>query len=186
MTLRTRVVRLESVLPSPPLPTPEQRQRLRRWGRIVTRLTRQLHQAEPLLNEVEQKLVSDALEAYLADQSGALNQWMRHLREGDCRLPELSAEAMKQVVMSFFHSAGGDLMVCNQCGLECARFDDHIMGRHFDPPDPELWAQMARDYGWWRSFEKCPGCGTVRDYTYSHLTKDTDLPWKALDCWMGH
>jgi hypothetical protein len=185
MPVRTRLERLERQLPPPSPPTREDRQEQRRWGRLVHRLFSLLSQVEPLLNEAEQPLVNEALEAYVTDQSGALSHWLRDLREGRCRLPELSPETMKQVLLSFFHPACGDPMVCNQCGLECARYDDHLMGRHFDPPDPEHWAQMARDYGWRRSFEQCPGCGAFRDYTWPHLTVGMDLPWKALDGWMG-
>jgi hypothetical protein len=186
MRIRHRLERLERRLPGPPPPTPDQLRRQQRWIQITKRFTRLLRQAEPLLNEVENQLVAEALEAYVSHQDGALKHWLWNLREGCCRLPELSAEAMRQVLLNLFHPDSGDPKVCNQCGLECARYNYHVMSRHYDPPDKERWAELARQYSWPRSFENCPGCGgSNRDISWPHQTEGVDHPWKTLDGWMG-
>src|SRR3984957_7253846 len=48
---------------------------------------------------------------------------------------------------------------------------------HVDPPP---WYDLPE------IFKTCPHCcASTRDVTYSHLTEGMDLPWKALDGWMG-
>jgi hypothetical protein len=186
MAVRTRLAHLERLLPPPATPTLEDRQRQRRWGRIAKRFTGLIQQVEPLLNEVEQRLVGEALEAYLSHQDGALNHWLWDLREGRCRLPELNVAVMKQVLLSWFNPGGGDPKVCNQCGLECARNNHYLLSRHYVSPDKVRWAELARQYEWPRSFENCPGCGGLPDdINWPHLTEEVDHPWKALDGWMG-
>ena len=95
---------------------------------------------------------------------------------------------MKAVVLSWFHPTWTlSLTVCNQCGLQYPRLKTPpphtwkvLPGKvpHVDPPP---WYDLPE------IFKACPHCGASnRDVTYSHLTEGMDLPWKALDGWMGH
>jgi hypothetical protein len=76
--------------------------------------------------------------------------------------------------------------VCNVCGVEYP---------HLKRPPPGTWRALPgkvafKDPPPWydlpRAFDACPGCGaSTYDRTWSHLTEDKNLPWKALDGWTG-
>jgi hypothetical protein len=138
------------------------------------------------LTEAERAAI-DAVLQKCDGRGEPLDSWLRDLQDGRSRLPELTPPVMKAVVLSWFHP---DLdtfsSVCNQCGLQYPRLQAPppntwkvLPGKvpHVDPPP---WYDLPE------IFKTCPHCGaSTRDATYSHLTQDMDLPWKALDGWMG-
>jgi hypothetical protein len=180
MKLRPRVERLEQVFPPP---TPEERQEQRRWRSVSDRLLRQLCDAFPVF--ADDPLVEAAVLEFLDYDRGPLAQWLDDLRKGWSRVPELSAEVMRQVVFCWLHPGSGDAMVCNHCGLECPRSDlRHLNG--WRDPHRDQRAERARQEGWPRYFEACPCCGaSTRDADWPHLIEGKNPPWKALDGWLG-
>jgi hypothetical protein len=186
MRVRCKLERLERQLPPPPAPSPEDRRRQRRWARIAGRFIGLVRQAVPLMNDAEQQQMGDAVEACFQEFDGPLRDWVRDLQEGRCRLPDLSGEAMHRLVQNLLHPERGDLMVCNLCGLECARYRDRLMGGGSDSRDRERLVEMARQFGWPQWFDACLGCGgPAQEINWPHLTDGTDHPWKALDGWVG-
>jgi hypothetical protein len=187
MHVRSKLERLERQLPPPPPPSPEDRRRQRRWARITRRFFDLVEQAAPLMNEVEQQQIGDALEACFEKLDGPLRPWVRNLQFGRCRLPELTPEVMKAVLFSWFHPDIENEMTCNHCGLAYP---------HLNPGPQSTWRRLPGKipfespppwYDLPRVFDACPCCGaSTYDMTWSHLTQEMDLPWKKLDGWMGH
>jgi hypothetical protein len=116
-----------------------------------------------------------------------LDNWLRDPTDGRSRLPDLTAPVMKAVVLSWFHP---DLdtfsYVCNHCGPQYPRLRApppntwKVLPGKVPNVDPPPWYDLPE------LFKACPHCAaSTRDATYSHLTGDIDLPWKALDGWMG-
>jgi hypothetical protein len=182
MRLRTRVDRLERRMPPPP---PDRREERRRWSEIARRFMRQTANAFAISTEAEQTQVAEALKEFVAQRGGPMRQWMRNLQEGHCRLPELTPEAMKAALLSWFRPDLDCGKVCNRCGLEYPDLKPPplnewrlLPGRiPFEGPPP--WYDLPR------LFDACPNCGaSTYDTTWSHLTENKDLPWKALDGWM--
>jgi hypothetical protein len=145
-----------------------------------------LEQTFPLLNEAEQDQVVDALSAYNDGRSSPLGRWLRDLRQGLSRLPELPSETMKRVVLSWFQPDVDGAPVCNRCGLEYPDLKSPptstwklLPGKvPFQGPPP--WYDLPR------LFDACPCCGaSAYDTTWSHLTEGKDLAWKKLDGWLG-
>ncbi len=186
MRLRTRVHRLERLLPGPPPPTPEALREQRRWTEVVRRFVGGLERALPLLAESEQRAVQQALEDHAEGRGGALTRWLRDLRAGRCRLPGLAPEAMKALLLGWFHPDADSGMVCNQCGLEYPHRKSPPLGTWRLLPGKVPFRGPPPWYDLPRLFDACPGCGASTDaMTWSHLTGDADLPWKALDGWVG-
>jgi hypothetical protein len=178
MTLRTRVGRLERRLPPPPEPAPRRRQD-RRWRRVAGRFDDLLKAAWPLLDEAEQGRVADALWADCERERGPLDRWLEDLRAGRSRLPELDPPVMRDVLLAWLHPDVGQPMVCNGCGLEYPRL------RRPGPGSPAAPVSVA-PYQVLRLFDACPVCGASRyDTSWPGRTPGKDLPWKALDGWVG-
>jgi hypothetical protein len=144
-----------------------------------------LTKAEPLLSEAERGRVLLALEADGDIKRGPFDHWLADLKEGRSRLPELPASAMKELLLAWLHPALGQPMVCNQCGLEYPRLAGPraIAVRQLPalPPASRAPYQVAR------LFDACPGCAASRyDTTWpDRVPYHDELPWKALDGWMG-
>ena len=182
MKLHTRLDRLEQRLPPPP----DDREEQRRWNRIASRFMRQTDRALALATETEQKQVAEALNDFVTQNRGPLARWLGDLREGRCRLPELSPEVMKAALLAWFHPDIDYSKVCNHCGLEYPDLkappmnEWRVLPGKVPQEGPPPWYDLPR------VFDVCPGCGaSTYDITWSHLTEGRDLPWKSLDCWLG-
>jgi hypothetical protein len=121
MNLDRRLARLERALPAPPVPRPRDERRHRRWLQVARRCDSLLDAAWPLLAEEEQDRVTVALTLMTEDRAGPYAEWMRHLAKGWCRLPELSADAMKSLLLAWLSPDVEGSMVCRVCGLELPR-----------------------------------------------------------------
>jgi hypothetical protein len=186
MRVRNRLERLEKILPPPPPPTPDEREVRRRWGAVCDRLFPPMNQSFPLESEPEYALAEAAFGEWINHGRGPVAQWMDDLREGRWRVPEMSAETLRQLVLCWLHPDRGDALVCNRCGLECPRSPDRNVGRRCDA-DREKLADLAQKGKWPRYFEACPCCGAdKRDADWPHLVAGKNPPWKALDGWMGY
>jgi hypothetical protein len=176
MRLRTRIDRLAQHFPALEPWSPEGRAD-RRWQKVVTRFLNQLERALALMNESEQRKIQDALESRSAGRHGALHRWLDDLAAGRCRMPVMSPETMKAVILSWFHLEVGQPMVCNQCGLEYPRLKRRPAWMQ---PDGKASCPIPR------VFDACPNCGASRyDTSWPSRTPHLDLPWKKLDAWIG-
>jgi hypothetical protein len=89
----------------------------------VRRLGRLLDRAWPLLTEAEQGQVSEALERLSEVEGGPYAIWLRDLRNGRCRLPDLPAAVMKELLLAWLSPEAEGGMVCQGCGLEYPRHE---------------------------------------------------------------
>jgi hypothetical protein len=163
MKLKSRLERLEQRLPPPPL---EDREDQQRWRPISRRFGKLLESAWSLMSADERQHFEQAVEAVPDVTRGPLGRWLLDLRDGRCRLPELSPPAMKDLLLGWLHPEAGQPMVCNGCGLEYPR--------RKRPPHAGIPVAGF--------FDACPGCGASRyDTSWPDRTPSLDLPWKALD-----
>src|SRR4051812_37167841 len=95
--MKRRLARLESLLPPA---EPEDPAREARWGKVVRRLVELLDRAWPLLTEAEQGRVGEAL-GLLPEHDGPYASWLWDLGQGRCRLPDLPAAAMKDLLLAW-------------------------------------------------------------------------------------
>src|SRR5262249_56755425 len=116
-----RLERLEEKLPPPP-PPPGQAERLeerhRRWREVFRRWISLVRSAEPLISDEEADRVAQALAQLADDWRGPYARWLGDLEEGRCRLPELTPEAMKALLLAWLSDAVDFACVCTGCGLE--------------------------------------------------------------------
>jgi hypothetical protein len=87
----------------------------------VRRYLRLLEQSLPYMSDDEQGQVRQALERYVEDGRGPYRDWLDHLSKGWCRLPELPAAVMKDLLVAWLSPAADGGMVCRQCRLEHPR-----------------------------------------------------------------
>ena len=176
MSLRNRVVRLERVLPPP---TPEEVRKEQRWLRILRRLDRLLKEAKPLLSPSEQEAINRALDGCMAWDSSPMDKWLTDLVNGRCRLPLLPPPVTREFMLNWLRPDIDHLMVCNRCGLESPRLRSHPPQQYTAVADTSQLTELG-------PFEHCLGCGAPADDALRpYLTHNKDLPWKALDGWMG-
>jgi hypothetical protein len=175
-TLRRRLARLEALRP---VPAADERLREQRWQAICERWEALLNAAEPLLSEDEWRSVHEAIEQLCNEDRGPYAHWLRDLEHGWSRLPEMSAAAMKELLLAWLSPAANSGIVCNRCGLE----RPYCMGL----PPPRPGAPPGEEYFSWREFEvPCPGCGNAdHDFNWAHLTERRYYAWKELDGYMG-
>jgi hypothetical protein len=186
MRLRSRVVRLERFLPPRPASAAEDLKRQRRWHQVVDRWERLLRGAEPLLSAAEQEHVDLALKALVDNCGGPCADWLRDLRDGWCRLPELSPKAMKELLLAWLSPQADGGQVCCRCGLEYPR--------HQIPPlrawkllpgkkpleGPPPWYDLPM------LFSVCPGCGAASaDFDWPHRTRECRRAWMDEDGFVG-
>ena len=183
MRLKARVAQLEKKLPAPPPADPMARQRRRRLRLVEKRLGRLLQEAWQIMSAAEQDRVAEALQQWLEKQQGPFSHWFHDLVHGNCRLPEVPAPVMKDLLLAWLSGDVHDCApVCQQCGLE---YPDRrqppltewksIPGkRPFQDPPP--WYDLPV------FFQCCPSCGASNlDVDWSHLVQDLDRPWMKWD-----
>src|SRR5262249_55209589 len=121
MRLENRIARLERILPPPPPPRPEELLWGKRWGEILDRLIELIEQAFPLMTENQQEQVVGALEQAGDLFEGPFGAWHLHLSRGWCRLPQLSPDAGKTLLLTWLSPDVDGSSVCRECGLEYPR-----------------------------------------------------------------
>jgi hypothetical protein len=155
--------------------------RQRRWEEIIDRLTKITIATFPLLTEDQQEQVVKAVEQLGDLFEGPFGTWHLHLSRGWCRLPELTPEASKAVLLGWLAPDVDGGQICRQCGME------YPIRRH---PPLSLWYAHP-----WKGppegvkppfFENCPSCGASRfEMDWPHLIEGKQYPWMELDGYMG-
>jgi hypothetical protein len=185
MRLQRRVARLEKRWSANPHVPPEDGSREERWESVIKRLDRLVRQADELMTDAEWEQVHHAIQQLVDGLGGPYADWLEHLREGMCRLPELPPTAMKDVLLAWLAPEANGGMVCRQCGLEYPQhknppFSEYKLlpgKRPFEGPPP--WYDLPY------LFEACPGCGASRHEVDWWFQTFYDLPWKRLDGFVG-
>jgi hypothetical protein len=180
MKMNRRVERLEHSLP----PAADDRWQ-QCWDAVVDRFAQLVLDAEPLLVGDEQQRVGAALGQLVAERIGPLSAWLWHLREGWCRLPELSLPAMKDLLVAWVSPEAAGSRVCNRCGLDYPKHQTPMTRWQLLPGKqyrvgPPPWFDLP-DF-----FTACPSCGnSVFDVDSPHRTERTAHAWKELDGFVG-
>jgi hypothetical protein len=155
------------------------------WGQrleeIMDRLMGLIKKAFPLITEEQGEQVCDGMVQALELEKGPYGGWLLHLSRGWCRLPELTPEASKDVLLTWLLPDVDGGQICQQCGME------YPIRRH---PPLSLWYAHP-----WKGppegvkpefFENCPSCGASRcEMDWPHLIEDKQYPWMELDGYMG-
>jgi hypothetical protein len=165
-------------------------ERQRRWEQVVTRWNNLAAQAASLMSEDDIRRVDDGTEQANAN-GGPFDSWLSDLEDGRCRLPELTAETMRDLLLAWLDS-GVDKhlpgVVCVHCGLE---YPHHLlqslMGLELLPcrvwgEGPPPWHVIPDD------FRRCPHCGQSNNYggmDWPHLVAEKSYPWMDLDGYVG-
>jgi len=143
-------------------------------------------QALPLMTEAEQEEVTCGLEQMCEWFKGPFGGWTHDLYLGRCRMPELSPETIKAVLLAWLSPEADGGMVCRGCGLEYPRHRSPPMNQWRVLPGkiplqgPPPWYDLPE------FFQACPNCGTSRfEIDWPHLVPDTERPWMNLDGFMG-
>jgi hypothetical protein len=182
MRLKARVAQLEKKLPAPLPADPMARQRRRRLRLVEKRLGCLLQGALQIMSAAEQDRVTEALQQWLEKQQGPFSHWFNDLAYGNCRLPELPAPVMKDLLLAWLSGDVDDFApVCRQCGLEYPHRRPPMTEwkllpgkRPFEDPPP--WYDLSA------FFQCCPLCGASNlDFDWSHLVRDLDCPWMKRD-----
>jgi hypothetical protein len=185
-TLRRRLDDLEQSCPSVPHPSPEDRARQRRWEAAVGRWERQAEAAWPLLSPAEQEQVERALRQLVDESAGPLWDWLRDLREGCCRLPQLPPETTRALLLAWLSPEADGGMVCRACGLEYPRHKSPPLSQWKLLPGKRPLQGPPPWYDLPEFFMACPGCGGSRyEADWPWHTAGVALPWKQLDGFVG-
>jgi hypothetical protein len=160
--------------------------RQRRWEEIINRLTKTIIAALPLLTEDQQEQVVRAFEQVGDLFEGPFGTWHSHLSRGWCRMPELSPEVGKELLLAWLSPQVDGSMVCGQCGLEYPKHRHPPMSEWRVLPckiplqGPPPWYDLPE------FFQACPNCHASRfEADWPHLVRDLDRPWMKLDGFMG-
>ena len=177
MKLTRRVKRLEQTLPPPPV---VDWQRQKRWHKVYKRWVGLCIEAQPLLGDDQDRVLTAILQA-ATEFTGPLSTWFIHLHNGLCRLPELSPEAMKGVLLAWLSPEEYGGRVCNRCGLEYPKHKlpetrwQLLPGKQYMVGDPPY-------FDFPEFFPACPGCGnSLYDVDSPWETENHAHEWKKLD-----
>jgi hypothetical protein len=186
MRLQRRVARLEQLLPATQALMPDDPLREKRLQFVSQRMDRLVARAEELMSAAEREQVRLASEQLRDNFDGPYGDWLSHLREGMCRLPDVSPAAMKDLLLAWLKPEADRGMVCNQCGLEYPQHRSPPLSEYrllpgktpFEGPPP--WYDMPR------LFPACPGCGaSCNDTDWPHRTWECHRSWKDIDGFVG-
>jgi hypothetical protein len=153
---------------------------------VLARWERLLGQALPLLGPADRGRVTAAATQLEEEFGGPYRDWLRHLAEGLCRLPQLPPAAMKDLLLAWLSPEADGGMVCRQCGLEYPRHRSPPLSewkllpgkRPLEGPPP--WYDLPE------LFLACPGCGGSRfEIDWPNHTEQLQRPWKELDGFVG-
>jgi hypothetical protein len=178
-TLRARLAALEELLPPPrPSTNPAQYERL---CAVDQRLVQLLDESDKLLSAEERTTVHEALRQWREEGGGPYFTWFRDLGWARCRLPELPAMVMKDLLLSWLSPEVDGGMVCRHCGLEYPRHRYPPLGEWKLLPgktpgeDPPPWYDLPE------FFRACPGCGASTYEIDWPTTLAGHRPWMDMD-----
>jgi hypothetical protein len=186
VSLRRRVEQMERRLPAPPPEPPPDRARQKRLEAVLRRWEGLSEQAASLLSADERQRVEQAAGELVEDFGGPFAVWLRDLRDGCCRLPPLTPEAMKALLLAWLSPEADGGMVCRRCGLEYPRHRNPPLSQWKLLPGRKPMEGPPPWYDLPEFFPDCPGCGASRfDIDWPHQTDGHDRPWKGLDGFVG-
>jgi hypothetical protein len=181
--IQHRIARLERL--APPLPPAEDLRR-KRFGKVLNRWMRLCRAAGPLLTPEEDQCVGQALERLANELEGPFAVWMCDLRDGRCRLPELTPAAMRSLLVAWLSPEVDGGMVCNGCGLEYPRHKAPPMGQWKLLPGKKPQEGPPPWYDLPEFFPLCPHCSASRfDVDWPHLVDQHTHAWRELDGYVG-
>lgn len=162
-------------------------ERQARWEAVLDRWCDLAELALAQMGAAEQERVEQAIEQ-ANHFSGPYDQWLSDLADGRCRLPELSTEAMRSLLLAWLHPQAEGGIVCTSCGLEYPR--------HKSPPLSEWKLRPGKQPGegpppWYdlpELFQACPDCGGSphgSGMDWPHLIDAKHYPWMDLDGYVG-
>lgn len=182
--MKTRLEELNRRLPA--LPTSEGSHEMKRRRQVAQRLVRLIKKTIPLFTEEEDEKVASALTQWGENRTGPYRSWLGDLFRGNCRLPELAPETMKQLLLAWL-SPDCDVFtpVCRNCGML-------YPNRRWSWKELKLLPGKVPFEGsppWYdvpEFFHSCPACGaSSRDIDWSHFVGEINRPWMALDGYVG-
>ena len=168
MRIRNRIEQLEKTLPPPPPSADIDDRLVKRCGAIFKRLFRLVKTASELMTEDEIIQVAEAWQQCLYHRTGPLQKWFGDLLNGKCRLPEITPQAMKDLLLAWLSpECDSFACLCLQCGMEYPH------------------ARLSLAYKGPPFFTSCPGCGaSCNDMEWVHLASG-HRPWMELDGYIG-
>jgi hypothetical protein len=183
--LRARLAELDRRLPAHP--TPQASLELMRIRQIDRRLSRLIRKASPLFTEQEADKVAQGLQAWLETGSGPYRWWFKKLGQGHCRLPVLSPESMRELLLAWLSPACDTLMpVCRHCGMLYPQprrpplREWKLLPGKVPGVGPPPWYDLPE------FFHSCPGCGaSPREIDWAHLMDEINRPWMEMDGYVG-
>jgi hypothetical protein len=184
---RRRLERLEEKFPPLPPPPPGQAERERRRREVLSRWVRLTRSALELLVCAEEgDRVARALAELADDWRGPYAHWLGDLADGRCRLPELTPEAMKALLLAWLSDEVDFACVCTGCGLEYPHHRPPPLGEWQCLPGKRPLVGPPPWYDLPAFFRACPHCGASdRDVEWAHLVKSGGRAWQALDGYVG-
>lgn len=182
MTMKARLRRVQGKAPSPP--PKEDKEMSRKWKALVKRWADLADDALELMSDEEKDRADPALGMLLEEgvDRGPYWRWLYDLACGWCRMPAVTPEVMKALLLAWLSPEVDGAVVCNGCGLEYPQ--------HRRPPfnDWKLLPGKTPGVGeppWYdlqEFFHACPHCGaSCRDIDWPHLVEEHDHAWKDLD-----
>lgn len=153
-----------------------------RWNELAD-------EAASLMTDEERGRVDEAIEqannGSWIEHSGPYRRWLRDLADGCSRLPGISAETMKRLLLAWIHPLSDwrhSCCVCAACGLEYPYTKQPSLMEMMSPPagqgkprNPEL-------------FAACPHCGSPArgdGMMWSHRINERKYEWMRLDGYAG-
>ena len=130
--------------------------------------------------------MTTAVTQFAEESGGPYRSWLRGLRDGCSRLPELPAAAMRDLLLAWLSPEVDGGLVCRGCGLEYPR--------HRSPPLSQ-WqllpgrAPLVGPPPWYdlpELFTACPACAGPRcEADWPWQTGPCPYPWKEWDGYVG-
>jgi hypothetical protein len=151
----------------------------------MDRLMELIRKSIPLMTEDQQEQVVGASEQVGDLFEGPFGTWRLHLSRGWCRLPELTPEVGKELLLAWLSPEVDGGMVCRQCGLEYPKHrhppisDWRVLPGKIPLQGPPPWYDLPE------FFQTCPNCGASRfEMDWPHLMRDKYYLWMELDGFM--
>jgi hypothetical protein len=157
-----RLAGLERRCPPPAAPPRADRARPRRWEGVLDRFERLLGQALSLRHGPDQERVVAAVGQLVPGLGGPYGGWLRGLRDGWSRLPQLPPAVMRDLLLAWLSPEADGGLVCRSCSLEYPRHKSpplsawQLLPGQIPLVGPPPWYDLPE------LFAACPGCGGSR------------------------
>jgi hypothetical protein len=154
---------------------------------VFQRLDLLISQAAELMTDAERDHVNLAGEQLEHGLGGPYGAWIRDLRDGRCRLPELQPTVMKDLLLTWLSPEVDGGLVCKECGLEYPKHKSPPLSQWKLLPGKKPMEEPGPWYDLPEFFRACPNCGAV-SYSgtdWPHQVRNYNRPWKELDGYVG-